>query len=471
MQTYTIHPAQDENLTVIQSRAEMSYSLVDEYAEMMKRGVEFAPILTIFDRQENHHYVYDGAHRVEAARKIADHTLAASCTDGTQADAQWLALSANQKHGLRRNTDDKQRVARNALKHPNGAALSNREIGRHCGIDHKTVGKLRKELELSGVIPRMEERTVTRNGTTYTQSTKPTPAYASIPQLEKGIRNWFRTIAKMGHTVNPIEILKQIESRSKDHKKTIRELVVSDVLPGPRRKRDVIEACNNVLDQMQQAQQLDEHLTPLICINCGEQTIRPKPDFPHMISCTTCSDEWNSIEAFELDKAAYNEICKNIDPIPHAEPCPNCESTIYYGQSASISCHNCTAHWPTEEALTAKLASKLEPETPTAYNQYTLRKMRDATCPSCNEPALAPTDEYPIIQCTRCKATWPNYSVLRDIIFKKKTTCAAHAYDPATWVDQYTQGICPDCLRTLGQTMIRTADTIHFNHQPKENKA
>lgn len=72
---------------------------------------------------------------------------------GTRTDAEWLALTANQKHGLRRTNKDKQLVVRQALLHPYGVSLSNREIARHCGVSDKTVGKARREMELSAEIP------------------------------------------------------------------------------------------------------------------------------------------------------------------------------------------------------------------------------------------------------------------------------------------------------------------------------
>ena len=58
----------------------------------------------------------------------------------------WLALTTNQKHGLRRSRADLQRIVRLALLHPNGADLSDREIARHCGVSDKTVGKIRSTL-------------------------------------------------------------------------------------------------------------------------------------------------------------------------------------------------------------------------------------------------------------------------------------------------------------------------------------
>ena len=44
-------------------------------------------------------------------------------------------------------------MSQQALSHPYGVNQSDRKIARHCGVDHKTVGKIRKELELSGEIP------------------------------------------------------------------------------------------------------------------------------------------------------------------------------------------------------------------------------------------------------------------------------------------------------------------------------
>ena len=158
-----------QDLTFIQSRAETDPSIITEYAEMMKNGVEFDPADGVRDENGNI-YIWDGQHRGEAA-KMAGIKLAVNLQPGDRSQAEWLALTANQKHGLRRTREDKRRVGRLALQHSNGAALSDREIARHCGVDHKTVGKIRQELELSGKIPQIKTRQVTRKGTTYSQNT------------------------------------------------------------------------------------------------------------------------------------------------------------------------------------------------------------------------------------------------------------------------------------------------------------
>lgn len=128
----------------IQSRAQMDFALVDEYAQMMRDGVEFDVAQGVEDA-DGAIYVFDGYHRGEAA-KAAGVTLRVRVQPGTRADADWLAFAANKSHGLRRTHADIERIVKNALAHPRAASLSDREIARHCGTDHKTVGNWRRRL-------------------------------------------------------------------------------------------------------------------------------------------------------------------------------------------------------------------------------------------------------------------------------------------------------------------------------------
>ncbi|MCL4299091.1 MAG: ParB N-terminal domain-containing protein [Anaerolineae bacterium] len=153
------------DLVFVQSRASTNTDLVDEYAEMMQSGVEFDPAQGVQDGN-GQIYVFDGHHRGSAAKQIGA-KLWVEVRPGTRLDAEWLALTANQKHGLRRNREDLRRIVRLALLHPRGVTLSDRELARHCGVHHNTVSKIRQELEVSGEISQIEKRLVTRNGQTY----------------------------------------------------------------------------------------------------------------------------------------------------------------------------------------------------------------------------------------------------------------------------------------------------------------
>ncbi|MCB0165542.1 MAG: hypothetical protein KDI79_15030 [Anaerolineae bacterium] len=157
------HP---NELIFIQSRAEINLTIVEEYADMMANGTVFDPIEGVMD-DNGIIYIFDGFHRGEAAKRVGT-TLLANLQSGTRTEAEWLALTANQKHGLRRTNKDKQHVVRQALRHLYGIRSSNREIARHCGVDDKTVGRIRQEMETTAEVPQLNKRVVRKaDGQTY----------------------------------------------------------------------------------------------------------------------------------------------------------------------------------------------------------------------------------------------------------------------------------------------------------------
>ncbi len=79
---------------------------------------------------------------------------------------------------MRRTNEDKQRAVKAALAHPNGVNRSDREIAKHVGVSHETVRQWRERICQNLT----DNRTVTRNGTTYQQNTanigrKPAPTF------------------------------------------------------------------------------------------------------------------------------------------------------------------------------------------------------------------------------------------------------------------------------------------------------
>ena len=72
-----------------------------------------------------------------------------------------------------------------ALKHPKSAGLSDNQIAKHVGVHHDTVRESRLRLEASCGIRKIEERTVTRGGTTYQQNTTNIGRKASLAQPEE----------------------------------------------------------------------------------------------------------------------------------------------------------------------------------------------------------------------------------------------------------------------------------------------
>ncbi|MEW5958398.1 MAG: hypothetical protein AB1801_11770 [Chloroflexota bacterium] len=164
------HQCYPNDLIFIQSRVEINFAIINEYSQMMEDGVVFDAIEGVQD-ESGKIYIFDGYHRGEAAKK-AGTSLLVNVQSGNRTEAEWLALAANQKHGLRRSNADKQRVVHRALLHPYGVNLSDSELARHCGVNDKTVARIRREMEASSEIPKIDKRLVKRNGVVYEQDTR-----------------------------------------------------------------------------------------------------------------------------------------------------------------------------------------------------------------------------------------------------------------------------------------------------------
>jgi hypothetical protein len=139
-----------------QPRAGLRQDVIDDYAADMRRGDHFPPVTVFYDGED--YWVADGHHRVHAARQAGRERIEAEIRQGTRADARWHSYSVNGSHGARRTAEDKARQVRGALLHPKGAALSDRQIAAHVGVDHKTVAKARSQLEATGEIPSQATR-------------------------------------------------------------------------------------------------------------------------------------------------------------------------------------------------------------------------------------------------------------------------------------------------------------------------
>lgn len=156
-----------------QMRAQLDTATVAEYADTMTASGwgAFPPIIAYYDGSD--YWLADGFHRLAAWRSLADFSdalIPADVRSGTRRDAILHAAGANASHGLRRTNADKRRAVETLLRDQEWAAWSNGEIARRCAVSDVFVGKVRDDLSPNGLeIP--PKRTVTRNGTTYTQNT------------------------------------------------------------------------------------------------------------------------------------------------------------------------------------------------------------------------------------------------------------------------------------------------------------
>ena len=158
-----------------QMREEMKPDVVRDYADDMAAGAIFPPVVVYHDGSS--YWLADGFHRVAAARKIERETFDAEVREGGDRDAILHGIGSNASHGLRRTQADKRRAVERLLRDEEWSKWSDRKIAKLAKVDHKTVGKVRRDL-LGG-----EFLTPARpNGEIPRTNGKPNPASGSVLQ-------------------------------------------------------------------------------------------------------------------------------------------------------------------------------------------------------------------------------------------------------------------------------------------------
>ena len=152
-----------------QPRASMNLDTITEYAEDMRAGAKFPPVVVYHDGKVN--WLADGFHRVAAAKMAGQVEIEVEIRQGTQRNAILHSVGANGTHGMRRTNEDKRRAVLRLLEDEEWRRLSDREIARRCAVSNQFVSNLRPQASVNdGQIP--TERTVKRGGTVYTQKTE-----------------------------------------------------------------------------------------------------------------------------------------------------------------------------------------------------------------------------------------------------------------------------------------------------------
>ena len=165
----------------LQCRDKPDEERVREYAEEMERGAQFPPLVVFTDG--THHWLADGFHRYWAAQLAGRREIEVQVYDGGKAQTIAYAAGANVQHGIRRTTADKQLAVKKLFVDVGLGNRSDTVIADMVGVDHKTVGSMRKKLTASGEIPHYEER-ICKDGRTVQVAPPPQPE----PEADSNIR-------------------------------------------------------------------------------------------------------------------------------------------------------------------------------------------------------------------------------------------------------------------------------------------
>lgn len=133
-----------------QTRSGLNMFTVDSYAEAMKDGIVFPPIVTYYDGAE--YWLADGFHRLAAAERAGHSAIDCEIRQGTRRDAILYSVGANANHGLQRTREDVRRAIDLLLRDDEWREWSDSAIAGKVGCNHKTVGSRRAELVAAGEI-------------------------------------------------------------------------------------------------------------------------------------------------------------------------------------------------------------------------------------------------------------------------------------------------------------------------------
>jgi hypothetical protein len=128
----------------IHTRVALNPSRVDWFAKLLAGkdqgdGPNLPPVIAYFDGTT--YWIADGYHRCHAHNKSGKETIEAIVHKGGAREAFLAGLAYDQ--GTPKTREDKRNSVLKALEDPELSKWSDRVIARHCGVDHKTVGKLR----------------------------------------------------------------------------------------------------------------------------------------------------------------------------------------------------------------------------------------------------------------------------------------------------------------------------------------
>lgn len=127
-----------------QARQELSTDTVTLYAEQMKEGAEFPPVVVYNDGSSM--WLADGFHRYFACKSIGGLEISALVNKGTVIDARIYAFSANGGRGLSLTPADIRANIIKMLTMEETKNWTNTEIAKHVRASSMTVGRIRASL-------------------------------------------------------------------------------------------------------------------------------------------------------------------------------------------------------------------------------------------------------------------------------------------------------------------------------------
>jgi hypothetical protein len=139
-----------------QMRAKMSDETVKSYADALKEGASFPPVVVFFDGKDN--WLADGFNRYFANKMIGRKEIDVDVVRGNVLDAKLYACGANATHGQPRTIADKRNAVLMILNEGACKDWSARQVAVHCAVTHTLVNSIKKSLEAASTPEKPEKK-------------------------------------------------------------------------------------------------------------------------------------------------------------------------------------------------------------------------------------------------------------------------------------------------------------------------
>lgn len=130
-----------------QARLTLNQDVVKDYAEHMREGDVFPPLIVFHDGSE--YWLVDGFHRYFALKSNAIVSVDCDIRSGTQREAVLFSKGANggNKRGLSTSPEDNRTSIIWMLNDEEYKTWTNTAIAKHIGVSSMTVGRIKSSIE------------------------------------------------------------------------------------------------------------------------------------------------------------------------------------------------------------------------------------------------------------------------------------------------------------------------------------
>ena len=153
-----------------QPRLELDQELVKDYAEKMRDGAVFPPIVVFNDGSEN--WLADGFTRYFATKSNGGTSIEAEVRQGTLREAKMYAWKANNKQGRPLTSNDIRGILFAMFADEEYSAWSNNKIAKELDISSMTVGRVRVLFQEQSKQPKQPVSYTDKHGNQKTMNTE-----------------------------------------------------------------------------------------------------------------------------------------------------------------------------------------------------------------------------------------------------------------------------------------------------------